>query len=243
MRSLCFYNFYRRRDVTKGEKSLREVIKGDLLIQLEEIWRKGKLYHDAQKGDNIQGTLHCKEVETNLSKLIPDDKKDKELKQIDLFVLSAAACLHDIGKVVDDNAKGWKSDHGKRSMQIILEEYDKLGLDRGQAIAVGYIVSAHGDGGLDELPREPIVLGSEEINVIDLAAIFRLADMLDTTYQRAPEILSAIKYPDGDIPSKWRGRQSITGWYRDEKNRINLQAIPKADEINAAYTLKGTPSK
>ena len=101
MSSLCFYNFYRRVNVwLKGEKSLRGVTKGDLLTQIEEIWRKGKSYHDAQKGDNIQGTLHCEEVETNLSKLIPDDKKDKELKRVDLFVLSAAACLHDIGKNV-----------------------------------------------------------------------------------------------------------------------------------------------
>ena len=42
--------------MAEGEKSLRHVIKGDLIIQIKEIWRKGELYHDAQKGDNIQGT-------------------------------------------------------------------------------------------------------------------------------------------------------------------------------------------
>jgi hypothetical protein len=57
------------------------------------------------------------------------------------------------------------------------------------------------------------------------AAVFRLADMLDTNYQRAPEIVSSIKYPNGEIPSKWRGRQAITGWYLDEKDRIILQII------------------
>ncbi|MCP5106148.1 MAG: HD domain-containing protein, partial [bacterium] len=222
----------------KGNKALREVIKGDLLIQLNEIWRKAGSYHDGQKGDNIQGTKHCKTVETNLEKLIPDDKKGKELKPVDLFVLSAAACLHDIGKVVTDDAKGWKSDHGKRSMEIILNEYDKLGLDKGQAIAVGYVVSVHGDGKLDELPRNPTVIGNEEISIIELAATFRLADMLDTNYQRAPEILSVIKFPDGNVPSKWRGRQAITGWYLDEQDRIILQASPKPEEIDAVYTLK-----
>ena len=178
----------------KGEKTLRQVLKDDLLTQINEIWRKGESYQDAQKGDNIQGKLHCKVVETNLGKLIPDAEKERELRQIDLFVLSAAACLHDIGKVVNDNAKGWKSDHGKRSMQIILEEYDKLGLDRGQAIAVGHVVSSHGDGRLDELPRHPIAIGCEEVDIIELSAIFRLADMLDTTYQRAPEILIKVNY-------------------------------------------------
>ena len=221
----------------KGKKTLREILKGDLLTQINEIWRRGESYQGSQKGDNIQGQPHCKAVETNLDKLIPDIKKGKELKQIDLFVLSAAACLHDIGKVVSDDAKGWKSEHGKRSMQIILEEYDRLGLDKGQAIAVGHIVSAHGDGKLDELPRNSIAIGSEEVDIIKLSAIFRLADMLDTTYQRAPEILSRIKFPDGNIPPKWRGRKSITGWYLDEKNRIILQAVPKNDEIDAVYTL------
>jgi HEAT repeat protein len=221
----------------KGEKELRQVIKGDLLTQINEIWRKGKAYQDSQQGDNIQGTLHCEAVEKNLSKLIPDEKKEKELKPIEIFVLSAAACLHDIGKVVNDVARGWKSDHGKRSMEIILEEYDKLGLERGQAFAVGHVVSVHGDARLDELPRTPVV-GSEEINIIKLAAIFRLADMLDTNYQRAPEIVSSIKFPHGDVPSKWKGRQSITGWYLDEKDRIVLQAIPKEDEIDSSYTLK-----
>ena len=127
--------------MAKGEKTLREVLKGDLLTQINEIWRKGESYQNGQKGDNIQGTLHCKAVETNLGKLIPDIKKEKELKQTDLFVLSVAACLHDIGKVVSDSAKGWKSDHGERSMEVILDQYDSLGLDRGQAIAVGYILS------------------------------------------------------------------------------------------------------
>ncbi|NIM81096.1 MAG: HD domain-containing protein [Candidatus Aminicenantes bacterium] len=221
----------------KGKKALREIIKGDLLIQLNEVWRKGESYQDNQKGDNIQGTLHCKAVETNLCKLIPDDKKEKELSQTELFVLSAAACLHDIGKVVIDDAKGWKSDHGKRSMEIILKEYDKLGLDKGQAIAVGYVVSVHGDGRLDELPPK-LAIGSEEISLIGLAAIFRLADMLDTNYQRVPEILRIIKFPEGDVPSKWKGRPAITGWYLDEKDRIILQAVPKKDEIDSVYTLK-----
>lgn len=195
----------------KGKRALREIIKGDLLTQINEIWRKGESYQEAQRGDTGQGRLHCKAVETNLSKLILDSMKVGDLTQTDLFILSAAACLHDIGKVIGDDSKGWKSNHGKRSMQIILEEYDKLGLERGQAIAVGHVVSVHGDGRLDELPRTPVAIGCDEVDVIELSAIFSLADMLDTNYQRAPEILNKIKYPDGNIPPKYRGRQSITG--------------------------------
>jgi HEAT repeat protein len=222
----------------KGEKDLRQFIKGKLRTQIEEVWRRAESYHDYQKGDNIQGRVHCETVETNLSRLIPDKKKKKDMKPMELFILSAAACLHDIGKVVPDGAGGWKRDHGKRAMEILLEEYDKLGLDKGQAVAVGFIVSVHNDGRTDDLPDKPYVIGSEEIDIIKLAAVFRLADMLDTNYQRAPEIVSDIKFPNGDIPAKWQGRQAITGWYLDEKDRIILQALPKPEEIDAVLTLK-----
>ncbi|HAB52242.1 MAG TPA: hypothetical protein DCE80_08755 [Ignavibacteriales bacterium] len=217
--------------MTKVENKLRDIIKGDLRTQIDAVWAKAKTtYHNFQKGDNIQGTIHCETVEINLGKLIPDIKKENDLKQIDLFILSAAACLHDIGKVESSDTKVFKSNHGKRSMEMILENYEKLGLDRGQAIAVGDIVSVHDDGNLEELPKTPVVIGSESINIIELAAIFRLADMLDTSYQRAPEIISDLKFPDENIPSKWRGRQSITGWYLDQSNRIILQAVPKKDD-------------
>ncbi|MDQ1352467.1 MAG: hypothetical protein QG657_2773 [Acidobacteriota bacterium] len=220
-------------------KELREFIKSDMLTQLKEIWRKAKgSYHESQKGDNIQGWTHCKAVETNLSRLIPDEKKEKEMTPMELFLLSAAACLHDIGKVVPDGSSDWDSDHGKRAKEILLQEYDKLGLDNVQAIAVSYIVSVHNDGRLEELPNTPVVIGSEEIDIVKLAAIFRLADMLDTGYNRAPEIVSAIKFPNGEIPSKWRGRQAITGWYLDENDRIILQALPKPEEIDAVLRLK-----
>ena len=216
------------------KETLRTLLEGDLRVQIDEVWRKAKEYHSNQEGDNIQGTLHCETVETNLCKLISDDKK-KELGQISLFVLSAAACLHDIGKVVSHDAK-LVEEHGKRSMQIVLENYRKLGIDKGQAIAVAYIVSVHGHGRLDELPRAPVVVGDESVNITELAVVFRLADILDTSYRRAPEILSDIKFPSGDVPSKWRGRKSITGWFLNEK-RIIIQAAPKKEEIDAVYTL------
>lgn len=220
-----------------NENTLRKHINGDYLTQINEVWRKGEEYQPFQKGDNIQGKKHCETVEKNLSMLIPDEKMGK-LKQIDLFILSAAACLHDIGKAVEDDFNGSRSDHGVRSKDFIINKYEQLGLNRAQAIAVGLVVSVHGNGEFETLPTDPFPIGCEKVNIIELAAIFRLADMLDTTCLRAPEILNEIKYPDGDVPSKWKGRQSIIGWYLDEKNRIILQSMPKDDEIDSAYKLR-----
>jgi hypothetical protein len=60
--------------------------------------------------------------------------------------------------------------------------------------------------------------------------------MLDNNYMRAPELLSDIKFPNGEIPSKWRGRKAISGWYLDEKGWIILKAVPKPGEIEDLVT-------
>jgi HEAT repeat protein len=224
--------------VVEGQKSLRAMISGDLLTKLENVWLIAKdSYHEAQKGDNIQGGKHCRTVEEYLGRLISDDKK-VSLKPIGLFVLSAAACMHDIGKVVGDNCKGWQSDHGERSKSIILENYEKLGIDKAQAAAVSYIVSVHGNGVLDKLPQYPYAIGCDKLNLTELSAIFRLGDMLETTYQRAPERISDILFRDSIVPPKWHARQAITGWYLDDQNIISLQATPKTkEEQESAYVL------
>ena len=223
--------------MSKGKKTLKECLEGELLTRIENIWIEAKKYHEKQQGDCIQGRLHCKAVEANLGKLIPDDKKEKELRQASLFVLSAAACLHDIGKIPCNDAEEQKMDHGERSRNIIIKEYECLGLEKGEAIAVADVVRAHNHGRLNELQRETRDIGSEEVNIIELAAIFRLADILETTHSRAPDILSRIMFPDGNEPPKWSARKAVTGWHLDEKNRIILQAVPKKDSLDDVYTM------
>ena len=203
-------------------------------------WRKAKQYHGKQKGDNIQDTLHCLEVEKNIYKLITKNKNKKKLKQIDLFILSLTACLHDIGKIINGNIS---KNHGKISEKIIIKNYEKLGLDKGQAHAIAYIVGVHDDKRLNELPEKPITIGSEEINIIGLSALFCLSDMLDTSYRRVSNIFLNSSYETKEIPGKSLGRQAIMGWYLDEKNRIIMQAAPEKNQIEAVTTLYNTLKK
>ena len=220
----------------KAKLKIRELIKGDLKTKIDGVWLIGrKEYQSFQKSNDSsnQGTVHCETVERNLGWLIPDDEKQK-IGQFGLFVLSAAACLHDVGKVPLDCAM--YEDHGRESMRRIVDNPKDFGLDEGEALAVGWVVSAHNDGKLDELP-EKVSVGGEDVPVCEFAAIFKLADMLDTNYERISDSVLKMKYPDGNIPPKLTARKAITGWDIDSQNHIILKAYPK-DEIGeeTAYT-------
>jgi len=220
----------------KAKLEIRELIKGDLKTKIERVWQIGeKEYHPFQesKDSSHQGTVHCETVERNLGWLIPDEEKH-EIGQFGLFVLSAAACLHDVGKVPLEYVM--HDDHGRESMRRIVDNPKDFGLDDGEALAVGWVVSAHNDGKLNKLP-EKVSISGEDVPVREFAAIFKLADMLDTNYERVPDSVLKMRYPDGNIPPKLTARKAITGWDIDSQNHIILKAYPK-DEIGeeTAYT-------
>jgi len=220
----------------KAKLEIRELIEGDLRTKIDRMWQIGKKeYHSFQesKDSSHQGTVHCETVERNLGWLIPDDEKQK-IGQLSLFVMSAAACLHDVGKIPSEYAM--YEDHGRESMGRIVDNPKDFGLDEGEALAVGWVVSAHNDGKLDELP-EKVYISGEDVPVREFAAIFKLADMLDTNYERVPDSVLKMRYPDGNIPPKLTARKAITGWDIDSQNHIILEAYPK-DEMGeeTAYT-------
>ena len=169
--------------------------------------------------------------------LIPDVNKENSLNETEIFVLLAAAHLHDIGKVKRADRTGWKGEHGHRGMEIINENYNTLGLDRVQAVAVGYIVGVHGDGRLDQLPLKPLLIGTDEVHLIELAASSAWLTCSTRLMSVQPELVARILFPDGNVPDKWQARHTISGWTLDERNRIVLQAIPAPTKYEVAYAL------
>ncbi len=90
----------------KGKLAIRDVLKKrdiDLYPRLEAIWVIAQPLQENQrsKEGHQQGPLHCGKVEDNLNKFIPDDRKRKFFTPPELFLFSAAACYHDIGKSGD----------------------------------------------------------------------------------------------------------------------------------------------
>ena len=88
----------------KGMKLLKDCLGDRLRKRYEYVATHAEAtYQEFQKGDNKQGHDHCVAVERNLDLLIPDVKKENSLYETEIFVLLAAAHLHDIGKIEGAN--------------------------------------------------------------------------------------------------------------------------------------------
>ena len=212
----------------KSKESLREAVRRldeRLWHQLEEVWRLAEEgVQDAQRSrdGHQQGTPHCRAVEENLAALISDDWKGTRFTATDLFLLSAAAALHDTGKAGDS-----PDDHGHVSMWEVRDRAVTFGLDDGQAEVVGWIARAHNDGDLEVLPAGPVPLGVAEVNLRPLAALFKLADALHTDYRRVSRQVVELGGKQAEDNPKTRFRLRVRGWVFDDQGRIELYAVPK----------------
>jgi HEAT repeat protein len=212
----------------KGKESIREAVRQldeKLWHQLEEVWRKAEEgIQEAQRSPDghQQGTAHCLAVEENLSALIPDEWKGDRLTATDLFVLSAAAALHDAGKAGDT-----LDDHGHVAMREVRARAQDFGLDEGQAEVVGWIVQAHNDGNLEALPPTPRFLGTAEVDMRTLAALFKLADMLHTEYMRVSRQVVDFGGARGEDNPKTLFRLRVRGWGYNSPECILIQAVAK----------------
>lgn len=88
----------------KGKISIKTALQqryAALYHRLENIWvaiAREIQERQLSKEGHQQGPFHRGMVEDNLGKLIPDDQKYNFFTPIELFLFSAAAYYHDIGK-------------------------------------------------------------------------------------------------------------------------------------------------
>lgn len=222
-----------------GSRIIREaIVKNDipLAIRLDNLWNTAIGIHGFQEGPTGQGSLHCFEVDNNIGLLL-EDKIDK-FKSTDLFVLSASAALHDIGRIRREHTG---EDHGEEGKALLLDEnvYREFLEDRGLATAIAQIVGVHDSGRIEELPEKPFVIRAPPgLLLRSLAAIFRIADMLDTDYRRCPYLLRRIKAMKFlEAPELWFGRGAIRGWdFEKERNVFFLQTFPIDKEEKKAVS-------
>jgi HEAT repeat protein len=211
----------------EGRKSIRDVLinareerANALGARLKTVWNtaENKIL-EAQKSPDghAAGPLHVRKVEENLSRLIPDSWKKREVNATELFILSAASCLHDTGKVDPST-----NDHGETGADHIRKNASVYGLNDEQADWISQIVRIHTKR--EELNELEQILhrSGDEIHLRDLAALFCLADTLHCTSDRV--LLCA----DKNHP-KTKLRMQISDWFLDEQDDscIRLEAHAK----------------
>jgi|GEM_PF-2381009 len=222
-------------DLPEDNKRFRDAIKDDdLRTKLGNLWNCAeKEFHPFQKGSTAQDYHHCLRVERHIWSLI--HRNIHKFRSIDLFLLSASAALHDIGKIEGKDTTE-KDDHGEVAKDRLLRDdlrKQYFQENKAQAEAVADIIGVHNNGRIDLLPEKDFVIDNPPgVFLRSLAAIFRLADMLDSDYRRCPNIIKSfkdLKLPDEVM--KWVARSSIGGWdISDDRKTIFLRGSPGSQE-------------
>ncbi len=112
-------------------------------------------------------------------------------------------------------------------MREVRERAAAFGLDVGQAEVIAWIIGPHSSGNLEELPEKPVPLGTAEVDVRRLAALFKLADLLHTDYRRVSQQVVEFGGKLAEENPKTRFRLCMRGWRFDDRGRLELYAVLK----------------
>jgi hypothetical protein len=172
---------------------------------------------------------HSKRVIESLDLNISDSVKES-LNEYEIYFLLASAYLHDIGMVnfpefaVEPNLEGTETrtiqdyireNHHLRSEEFIVRNHQDLAIrDEHQARIIGRLCRGHTKEDLhDRTLFEPdrIYKGSS-INMPFLAALLRIGDELDLTFERTPSVLlEHIPLRNKISFDEWQKHLSISG--------------------------------
>ncbi len=208
----------------KGKIPIRKILeKRDIGLyhRIETLWMEAHEVQERQRSNehHQQGYLHCEAVENNLGKIISDDEKYNRFSPLELFLLSAAACYHDVGKS-DDFDEG----HATVAMRDIYSHPEKYHISNPEGKVLSNIIGSHDiDEVFSETP-ETCPIGGEDVRVKLLSALFRLADILHTDSSRIPNIIVGDTKKEDD---KTRFRKLIQGWSFNDESQIVLRTAPE----------------
>ncbi len=200
-----------------------------LASELTALWVSAyeKIY-GFEAGKRQQGPPHNLAVENNIGFLLKHFKLFDKMKPKDIFVLSAAAALHDMDKAMNKDNQVYA--HGRNGKKLLLKEsiHREFNLDARKAEAVAWLIDVHDDGDFNRLPEDAFVIDDPPgLNLRGLAAIFRLSDILHTTYERYPDVIAEIRSAKTKDEEKTaQATRLIGGWTISADNKtIILQVI------------------
>ena len=156
---------------------------------------------------------HSLTVEENLNWIIPDDIKNS-MNNFELFFLIVSAWLHDWGMIGDasEDPKEIRDIHHIRTEEFFESLYDKVGLSINEARIIGKISKGHRKINLYSPEYNNTSFSSGKIiRVRFLSALLRLADEVDITFSRTPEIIYYSINPTDKAEEEFRKHLSISG--------------------------------
>lgn len=136
------------------------------------------------------------------------------------FLLEVAVYLHDIGRMLDDQ-NNFCTDHGQNSQDIILENYEKLGLSFAEGSYISRITVSHTRkrSDLEQIP-DSVILIDRKIRLRLLCVLLRIGDILDLRSNRAPELVMQYRNIEYDSLKHWIKHLSFTGYHYNFDNGI-----------------------
>ena len=186
---------------------------------------------------------HSKSVVVNLNWILPDDLKPK-LNEHEIFFLIIAAWLHDWGMVCSPNEgveklEDIRKTHHVRTYENFLALYDKLGLNRHEADIAGRIARGHRVDDLNnDFFDEQIFSTNIHIRVRFLAALLRIADECDVTFNRMPELLYYSLNPSGASKEFFDTNLDIRGVGLDRPRGHRIEVTALATDPKMAHVLR-----
>ncbi|MCK4873265.1 MAG: hypothetical protein KAS72_11110 [Phycisphaerales bacterium] len=199
---------------------------------LDTIWSWARELQPFQKGKTEQGREHCQRVERNIGRLFKQAKIEEACCPAAAYVLSAAAALHDIDKVelADDSFLRTGLPHGRQAAEWIrdYEAFAKLIRHAEYRELIATLIQCHDDGNFANL-KESRSFDGQVVFPPSLAGLFRLADMLDASGRRAPQLCMDLKTKQyTENREVWKARNAITDWlFSDKCDAIWLQCCPR----------------
>lgn len=153
---------------------------------------------------------HIKDIYSLLDKMLPEDFYNKYDRGENLFLLLTGALFHDIG-MTEEWSENVRAQHSKIGKEIFVKPFEenktdsviKQNIEAKYKDYIGDIIYAHSDIKLEDGSRietfreiynkyegltHTTYGNQEDINVPFLAAVLRLADELDITYDRIENI-------------------------------------------------------
>jgi hypothetical protein len=188
--------------------------------------------------------MHSDRIIGILSDILPEELKN-DMNEYELYFLIAACYFHDIGMVnfpclslPDDVGSDIKSiadyirnEHHIRSEQFLCSNFKDLSIDdEHQADIIGRICLGHRKVDLDDpnLFESDRVYRNKSINMVLLAALLRLGDALDITFERAPLIIFEHSFINDPISiGEWQKHLSISGVVPQPEDKLTLKANAK----------------